>query len=474
GTPSSSTTAAGKLLRLKLNSNGDGMYISPTNADSTLKSSSAYTEDTVAYFISQNRFRDLAISPDGLSMFAIIDSSSTTSGPTSTNPANSLCKGCLIKYTFLGYADNAGKSSMPTSIPVTTGTGGTCTQGTTVVVNNDNKNLWVPITGPDGNILAEIYPNGNLLDTITSSFYINNSGTIRVDPTFRRILDRNITITPKNQPSVGSPVKVRLYLTNAEYTALQSNGASGVTSLSSLIIRKNTDPCSNNLVNPTTVNITPTYAEDFGTVGKMIQGENITSFSSFYIGSNTVILPLTLVYFNGTLENNTTLLKWRTSNEINTSQFIVERSIDAHNYQRIGTVAAKGNSTTANDYKYTDFDVMKQSSSVIYYRLKMVDIDGAYKYSNVVTITIPFITGRVAVFPNPANDEVSVSVSAPVDGKAQWKLVDNTGRVVMHSKVQLKEGNNGFSIDISKLSTGLYYLQVTGAEINENIKLQKL
>ncbi len=472
--PSSSTTASGKLMRLKLNTNGDGLYISPTNADSTLKSASAYTEDTVAYFASQNRFRDLAISKDGFSMFAIVDSSSTTSGPTSTNPANSLCKGCLIKYTFLGYADNSGKSSLPTSIPVTLGTGGTCTDGDTVVVNTDNKNLWVPITGPDGNILAEIYPNGNVLDTVIASFYTNNSGTIRVDPTGRRILDRNLKITPKVQPSAGSPVKVRLYFTNAEYTALQSNAASGVTGLSSLIIRKNNDPCSNNLVNTTTVNIIPTYAEDFGTGGKMIQGENITSFSSFYIGSNAIILPVSLIYFTGTLESNTTLLKWETANETNASNYIVERSIDGRNFMRIGNVAAIGNANSKSDYKFTDYDVMKQSSESVYYRLKMMDKDGGFKYSNIVTITLPFVTGRINVFPNPASDDVSVTVAAPAEGNVNWQLMDNTGRVILHSNIQMRKGNNSFSISLSNISVGMYYLKISGAGVDQQVKLQKL
>ncbi len=471
---SSATNALGKLMRLKLNTNGDGLYISPTNADSTLKSPSAYTEDTVAYFASQNRFRDLAISRDGFSLFAIIDSSSTTSGPTATNPANSLCKGCLIKYTFLGYADNSGKSSLPVTIPVTLGTGGSCTGGDTVVVNTDNKNLWVPITGPDGNILAEIYPNGNILDTVIASFYINNNGLIRVDPTGRRILDRNIKITPKVQPSAGSPVKVRLYFTNAEYTALQSNAASGVTGLNSLIIRKNNDPCSSNLVNTTTVNIIPTYAEDFGTVGKMVQGENITSFSSFYIGSDVIVLPVHLVYFTGVLENNTTLLKWETTNETNASKYIVERSIDGYNFLRIGSVDAKGNMLSATDYAYRDYDVMKQSSSVIYYRLRMMDKDGAFKYSDAVKILLPYATGRVNLFPNPATEEVNVTINAPANGLAHWKLLDNSGRVMMQSTEQLRKGNNGFTINIGQLSTGVYYLQVSGSDINENVKLQKL
>ena len=450
----------GRVLRLKLNAAGTSVV--QTNG-----------ADTVALWQGLSRYRDVAFSPDGKDIYVSIDGTGTASGPGGNTPPSAVqkCDNCIIKYTFLGYSDVGGKSTLSTSIPVTSGTGGTCTPGTTIVINDDNKNLWVPITGPDGNILAEIYPNGNVLDTVTSSFYINNSGSIRVDPSSRRILDRNITITPKVQPSTA--VKVRLYLTNAEYTALQSNPAAGVSSLSSLIIRKSTDPCGNNLVNTSTVNITPTFAEDFGTGGKVLQG-SITSFSSFYIGSSLVVLPLKLLYFNGTLENNTTLLKWATENEVNTAQFIVERSIDARNFVRIGAVGARGSSGTVADYQYTDYDVMKQSSSFVYYRLKIVDNDGAFKYSDIVKITLPYVTGRVNLFPNPANDEVNVTVDAPADGKAQWKLMDNTGRIILQNKELMRKGTNNFSIGISKLSTGTYYFVISGAGVEQQVKLQKL
>src|SRR6185436_2948247 len=112
--------------------------------------------------------------------------------------------------------DNGGKSTIPTSIDVTNAAVNTCNTGTTVTIDNTNNMLWVPITGPDGNIMAEIYANGNNLGTVTSSFY-KNSGSIRVANT-THYLDRNMTITPETHPS--STVKIRLYLSKAELDAL--------------------------------------------------------------------------------------------------------------------------------------------------------------------------------------------------------------------------------------------------------------
>lgn len=446
----------GRLVRIKLNTAGNAVV--PIDG----------AVDTSSYFGSTNRYRDLAIAPNGKDIFVIMDRSATTSGPSAANPVVPACGGCLQKYTFLGYNDAGGKSTIPTSIPVTDGTVNTCNTGTTVTIDATNNNIWVPITGPDGNIMAEIFANGNNLGTVTSSFY-KNSGAIRVK-NGTRYLDRNITITPQTQP--GSAVKIRLYLSKAEYDALDADALSGVNALTDLRILKNTDACGSAVASNTTA-ITPAFWEAHGANGYMLQG-SITSFSSFYIGSSNITLPVELISFRGALQGNATLLQWETANETNTAHFEVERSIDNNNFAAIGTVDANGNSTTTIQYSYVDNDAANQPANVIYYRLKIVDIDGSYTYSNTITISLADIAGRVSVYPNPAVHEVKLSVSAASDGKAQWKIVDNSGRVVMQSSMNLKKGNNNTMININKLAGGIYYLTVSGAGIDQKVKLQKL
>jgi hypothetical protein len=110
---------------------------------------------------------------------------------------------------------------------------------------------------------------------------------------------------------------------------------------------------------------------------------------------------------------------------------------------------------------------------VIYYRLKMVDADGQFKYSNVVTIYLTEITG-VAISPNPTTGETKMIINAAVAGNVKWKLRDNNGRVVMQNTVGVSKGNNNVTINVNKLPVGLYYLHVTGAGIDQRVKLQKL
>lgn len=452
----------GRLIRLKLGASGTITLPSnhPTNN----------AGDTITYFQSTNRYRDLAFAPNGKDLYLIMDRSAATSGPSTGSPIVPACPGCLQKLTFLGYNDDGtGKSTIPASIDVTTAaTNFVCNAGTSVTIDNTNNNLWVPITGPDGNILAEIKANGNNLGLVTSSFY-QNAGAIRVRNS-NRYLDRNITITPTVQPS--SAVNIRLYLTAAEYNALDADPLSGVSAIGDLKILKNNDACAAAVASNTTL-INPTFTLAHGAGGYMLQG-NVNSFSSFYIGSSNITLPLQLIYFTGTLKNNATWLNWETENEKNVSSFVVERGIDGRNFSSIGTVAAIGNTTSKSQYAYTDYDVTKQSSPVVYYRLRMIDIDGSFTYSQVVAISLADITGRVYVFPNPASQKVTVSINAPVNGKVIWKLTDNTGRIVLQNTDLLRQGNNNLQIDVNRLQSGLYYLTVAGAGIDQKVKLQKL
>jgi len=462
----------GRIIRMNLNSTG------------TNTAPNGNFNDTNTLFRSVNRFRDIAISPDGKSIFTVIDSSATTSGPTTANPIISACRGCVQKYTFLGYNANAASpfvSNIPDTITVAAGIANTCENANYVVINalNFNTNMWVPITDTNSNVVAEIYANGNSLDTVRTSFF-RRSGTVREDGAKRLYLDRNITITPQTPP--GSAVRIRLYITAAEFNSLKAavNSAfvpSGVATISQLgIYKNNISTCGAVLTGATAAELTPLSVQAaHSTLGYVLQYNNLTSFSSFFFAkAGLATLPLQLVTFTGNLSDGATLLNWTTSTEVNTANFVVERSENGSNYTGIGTVTANGNSNTAIDYSYTDNEVATLSSSVIYYRLKMVDRDGTYAYSNVITISLADIAGKVSIFPNPAADKTNVTIGAERDGKIQWKILDNAGRIVLESTAQVKKGRNNMVINVNKLSAGIYYLTVSGAGIDEKVKLQKL
>lgn len=461
----------GRLIKLKLGTNGTSI-------------AQIGGQDTITYFQSINRYRDLAFAPNGKDFYLIMDNSSATSGPGVGNPTVPACPGCLLKYTFLGYEDVAGLSSIPKLIDVTDGTLNTCNTGTTVTIDGSNNFLWVPITGSDGNIMAEINANGNTLGTVTSSFYKKASGAIR-NANGLHYLDRNITITPQFQPTLpaGSPsVKIRLYISKTEFDDLDNDPLSGLTgtgNIGLLKILKNTDPCSAAISSATTL-ITPTNIQvadlTQGSSGYVLQG-NIPSFSSFYFGTTSAPLPLDLITFTGSLQSNfTTLLKWKTENEINFSYFSVERSADGRNFSAIGKVAANGNiySSGGNNYQFIDENTINQSSLFLLYRLKIVDINGQYKYSNVVQISLPDITQLLKVSPNPATHELKAVLSVSKQSNLTLQVIDITGQVIIQKSVWVVKGRNEIPVNISTLANGAYYLNITGNGVRQKVKFQKL
>ena len=198
----------------------------------------------------------------------------------------------------------------------------------------------------------------------------------------------------------------------------------------------------------------------FGTqplyVGMAVSGFNGTSSStaSFtdFDGSSAP-LPIQLLNFTATNEQDKDVkLTWQTANEENNDHFEVERGIDPTSFEKILTVKGVGNSTVTQSYSAIDNSPVR---GVNYYRLKQVDTDGKYTYSNVVTVKFG-VGDDPVVYPNPI-----VSVFTAVPGKELIReivIYNVQGRAV-----QFAIGNSTeapMNVNISLLSTGLYFLKV--------------
>jgi len=187
-----------------------------------------------------------------------------------------------------------------------------------------------------------------------------------------------------------------------------------------------------------------------------------------------ITLPVELLFFKGALQNNVAVLDWATSSEINTSRFVVERSIDGVTYHDIATIPAGGNNSSRLNYTYTDQHAINQQAEVVYYRVRMIDIDEQYKYSTIVTISLKNKLQSVIVSPNPVTGITKLTITVPNYSSAQWMLVENAGSTVMQSSLQLAPGVNSMPLNLSQLAAGVYYLKISGPGISQNIKLQKL
>ena len=159
-------------------------------------------------------------------------------------------------------------------------------------------------------------------------------------------------------------------------------------------------------------------------------------------------LPLSLTSFKAAFNGKATQIKWTTDNEVNVSGFSIEKSLDGTNFSQVEFVTAKNNSSQ-NVYTLED---TKVKGGVSYYRLKLVDKNGAFKYSSIVAVKNNSII-KAEVFPNPTKGNLTVS-HGEAEAGSSIKIMSLDGKQVKSLKVQAGSTQTGFSV--SDLIKGNY------------------
>lgn len=192
--------------------------------------------------------------------------------------------------------------------------------------------------------------------------------------------------------------------------------------------------------------------------GNVLQsiGDTVTAIKNYS-------LPVTWGAFTVEKQNSTARLAWKTLQELNTAKFVVERSADGTNFFEIGTVQASGNSTFSISYQFTDASPLQ---GVNYYRLRQVDKDGRYDYSEVRLLTFSGLDGLVSISPNPAKDKISITVTG---NKKPLKiyLVNNAGQ-----QLHVYDMNGQFmQLNLPAIAAGVYYVRIEGDGVSSQHKL---
>lgn len=177
--------------------------------------------------------------------------------------------------------------------------------------------------------------------------------------------------------------------------------------------------------------------------------------------SNPVVqtLPITLADFTARLNNKNVLLNWATDMENNASHFTIERSVDGKSFDDAAIVFAEGNSSVRREYSFKD-DVSKINSKLVYYRLKMVDMDARYKYSEVVLVRMAGEESQtnVLVFPNPAVNELRISIPYEWQNKTVSYTIYNSGGTMVKQKVNSSAGQTE-TMHVADLPPGIYLIK---------------
>ncbi|GGN12548.1 hypothetical protein GCM10010967_55760 [Dyadobacter beijingensis] len=178
-------------------------------------------------------------------------------------------------------------------------------------------------------------------------------------------------------------------------------------------------------------------------------------------------LPVTLVSFEATAQENMVRLSWKTAEETNASHFDVERSTDARNWNKIAETAATGDSRESNSYTAIDEAPL---SGINYYRLKTVDRDNTFAYSRAISVKLGTAGIGARIYPNPASHVLQIN---GIDPKlvSRISLTNTNGQVVAQYNGVPENG-----IDLGGLAGGMYLVKIVtkdGAQVVRKVVVNK-
>lgn len=269
----------------------------------------------------------------------------------------------------------------------------------------------------------------------------------------------DILIVCLNNGASGT-AKARLQLSDNSYTNSQLvdfttgmvNSTSGILTTSGYGSYTNT-PGSNSLVPAVKpLDISSFYVGSLG-----IKGIEFTDFTFPQLDLITIAetkestTPIKLKDFNCRYDNNTTILNWETLTEINSKRFEVQRSTDGISFSKIGEIMATGNSNNLNQYVYVDNNLT--GFTHYYYRIKMIDIDNRFEYSQIREVSPHNYSFKILASQNSSTNTLYLS-----GGKsgATFSIINTSGYTVYHG---LMYGSKTV-ISTANLANGLYLINI--------------
>jgi peptidoglycan/xylan/chitin deacetylase (PgdA/CDA1 family) len=186
-----------------------------------------------------------------------------------------------------------------------------------------------------------------------------------------------------------------------------------------------------------------------------------------------IALPVELTTFTATIADKGIKLSWSTSTEINTNQFVIERMRDNKSWERIGSVQGSGNSNSTKAYSFIDNS--SKSNGKYSYRLKMIDNDGKFKYSDVVNVvvnTVPEIYSLEQNYPNPFNPNTKIRYTLSSMGHVTVKVYDIIGNEIATLINEEKPtGSYELTWNAGNIPSGVYYYRMQAGSFTETKKM---
>lgn len=376
------------------------------------------------------------------------------------------------------------------------------TAGSSLGNNNEsascivNQNGWIHFYHSSGRLLASVNSLGQNLGNVTVTSYVDVTNASvpacsNTNPIYNTsVMQRHWVITPTIQPT--TPVQVRLPYSNAEFSNL--TGVSTVNANPNDDVFIPADVKLNKYSGPLNVNANPLdncpgtggsggttqhdpiangVATVYSTVGSAYYSEfSIPGFSEFWLNGNLTAspLPVELTSFQANCTDDQKVeLSWNTASEHNSSHFVVESTVDGTEWSQLATVQSAGNSNSLLTYSIIDSE---RSLETVYYRLTQVDVDGASKMYDPVSINCGdyFPQDEIKTYPNPSNSEFYIQIkSTNYEGESILTISDIHGAIIETSTIEVEKGITIQVINNELLTPGVYYIRVKNDTENYQI-----
>ena len=348
--------------------------------------------------------------------------------------ANDILINNILTLTSGDLDINSKALSLDGAATLNESSGNTCKNGTI--------NATVSLNAPSSNNVcgmgAEITSSANLGSTTITRGHIVQTGN------GNNGIERYFDITPTNNSGLNATLV--FHYDDSELNLLTE---------SELILFKSTDSGTNWTMMGGTVNTTNNTVTLVGLDG----------FSRWTLAASTLPLPVELISFTASVRSSSIELHWQTETEVDNYGFDVERTIqnnknETQTWEKIGFVEGYGNSNSPKSYSFTDRNPV--GGSIFNYRLKQIDTDGKFSYSDVVEVEmIPIEFILYQNYPNPFNPVTTIKYAIPFECNVKIVLYNSLGEqaAVILNKI-MPAGYHSIKFDGSELSSGLYIYRI--------------
>ncbi|HEY1021973.1 MAG TPA: T9SS type A sorting domain-containing protein, partial [Flavisolibacter sp.] len=202
-------------------------------------------------------------------------------------------------------------------------------------------------------------------------------------------------------------------------------------------------------------------------------GDHTDKTDLFTKAGNTTPLPVVLLQFSASEESDAIRLQWITASSENMDYYEVERSTNGVDFAPLVRLMADAGTSTEQSHAYFDKEAVRLNQPVVYYRLRLVEKDGAFLYSAVIRLMLNAAHVTVKLAPNPAGNTVFLLLTNAPQGKTVIEVMDLLGKKIKRLENDVNASTVQFPIDITGLTPGKYLVRIIHVNYIQTLQLIK-